>query len=45
VTDFLRHHPRLEASPEKSKVSKASNGTVFLGYTVQTVSGIPGATG
>lgn len=39
VTDFLRHHLRLEASPEKSKVSKASDGTVFLGYTVQTVTG------
>jgi group II intron reverse transcriptase/maturase len=39
VTDFLHHHLRLEASPEKSKVSKASDGTVFLGYTVQTVTG------
>ena len=37
VTDFLRHQLRLEASPEKSKVSKATDGTVFLGYTVQTV--------
>ena len=40
VTDFLRHHLRLEASPEKSKVSKASDGTVFLGYTVEPSPGI-----
>lgn len=39
VTDYLRHHLRLEASPEKSKVSKASKGTMFLGYTVITVTG------
>ena len=37
VTDFLRHQLRLEASPEKRKVSKATDGTVFLGYRVQTV--------
>lgn len=39
VTDYLRHRLRLEASPEKSKVSKASKGTMFLGYTVITVTG------
>lgn len=39
VTDFLRHRLRLEASPEKSKVGKASRGTMFLGYTVRTVTG------
>ena len=39
VSDFLRYQLRLEASPEKSKVSKASKGTVFLGYTVITVTG------
>lgn len=39
VTTFLRAHLALTASPEKSKVSKASDGTVFLGYRVGTVSG------
>lgn len=39
VTTFLRQHLRLEASPEKSKVSKASDGTVFLGYVVRTITG------
>lgn len=39
VSDFLRYRLRLEASPEKSKVSKASDGTVFLGYMVQTITG------
>ena len=39
VTTFLREHLALTASPEKSKVSKASEGTVFLGYHVCTVSG------
>jgi RNA-directed DNA polymerase len=39
VTEFLRHQLNLEASPEKSRVSKASEGTVFLGYTVRTITG------
>lgn len=39
VTTFLRQHLRLDASPEKSKVSKASDGTVFLGYVVRTITG------
>lgn len=39
VTEFLRDALRLHASPEKSKVSKASSGTMFLGYTVKTVTG------
>ena len=39
VAAFLRDRLRLEASAEKSKVSKASDGTVFLGYRVCTVSG------
>ncbi len=39
VTEFLRHHLRLDASTEKSKVSKASDGTVFLGYVVKTITG------
>jgi group II intron reverse transcriptase/maturase len=39
VTEFLRTELALEASPEKSKVSKASKGTVFLGYVVRTVTG------
>ena len=39
VTEFLRASLNLEASPEKSKVSKASDGTVFLGYQVQADTG------
>ncbi|MGO8672362.1 MAG: reverse transcriptase domain-containing protein [Capsulimonadaceae bacterium] len=39
VAAFLRGQLRLEASAEKSKVSKASDGTVFLGYRICTVSG------
>lgn len=39
VTGFLRTCLALEASPEKSKVSKASDGTVFLGYEVRTHTG------
>ncbi len=39
VAAFLRDQLKLEASAEKSKVSKASDGTVFLGYGICTVSG------
>jgi len=39
VADYLRHCLHLEASPEKSRLSKASKGTTFLGYTVITVTG------
>jgi group II intron reverse transcriptase/maturase len=39
VAEFLRDRLKLEASSEKSKVSKASDGAVFLGYRVCTVSG------
>lgn len=39
VAGFLRTSLALEASPEKSKVSKASDGTVFLGYEVRTHTG------
>jgi RNA-directed DNA polymerase len=39
VAGFLRTALNLEASPEKSRVSKASDGTVFLGYEVRTVTG------
>ncbi len=39
VTEFLRDILALEASPDKSKVSKASKGTVFLGYVVRTITG------
>jgi RNA-directed DNA polymerase len=39
VTEYLRTTLRLEASPEKSKVSYAADGTVFLGYEVKSVSG------
>ena len=39
VMEFLRTHLHLEASVEKSKLSKASVGTTFLGYTVKTVTG------
>ena len=39
VAEFLRDRLHLEASAEKSKVSKASDGTVFLGYRVETVTG------
>jgi group II intron reverse transcriptase/maturase len=41
VTTFLHEHLALTASPEKSKVSKASEGTVFLGYHICTVNGGP----
>lgn len=36
VTDFLRDELRLEASAEKSGISKATTGTLFLGYGVKT---------
>jgi hypothetical protein len=39
VACFLRDRLKLEASAEKSKVSKASDGAVFLGYRICTVSG------
>lgn len=39
VTEFLRTSLALQASPDKSKVSKASKGTVFLGYVVRTITG------
>jgi RNA-directed DNA polymerase len=39
VTEYLRSSLALDASPEKSKVSKASKGTVFLGYVVRTING------
>jgi len=39
VATFLRDRLKLEASAEKSKVSKASDGAVFLGYRICTVSG------
>jgi len=39
VAAFLRDRLKLEASAEKSKVSKAPDGAVFLGYHVRTVSG------
>ncbi len=39
ITDFLQKTLNLQASPEKSKLSKASDGTLFLGYTVKTYSG------
>jgi group II intron reverse transcriptase/maturase len=39
VKDFLHTNLRLAASSEKSKLSKASDGTLFLGYTVKTYSG------
>jgi RNA-directed DNA polymerase len=37
VAGFLRDQLKLEASAEKSKVSKASDGAVFLGHHVRTV--------
>jgi hypothetical protein len=39
VSEFLHTALNLDASPEKSKVSKASDGTVFLGYQVQADTG------
>jgi RNA-directed DNA polymerase len=39
VATFLHGRLKLEASAEKSKVSIASDGAVFLGYCVCTVSG------
>jgi RNA-directed DNA polymerase len=39
VAAFLHDQLKLEASAEKSKVSKASDGAVFLGYCVCTVNG------
>jgi hypothetical protein len=38
VAAFLHDQLKLEASAEKSKVSKASDGAVFLGYRICTVS-------
>lgn len=38
---YLQEELQLEASEEKSKISKASTGTIFLGYKVKTVSGSP----
>ena len=37
VTEFLRDRLKLEASAEKSKVSNASEGAVFLGHRICTV--------
>lgn len=37
VTAFLSESLHLEASPEKSKISKATDGTIFLGYTVKAI--------
>ncbi|HFW3113738.1 TPA: reverse transcriptase domain-containing protein [Salmonella enterica subsp. diarizonae serovar 61:r:-] len=37
VTAFLSEILHLEASPEKSKISKATDGTIFLGYTVKAI--------
>ena len=37
VAEFLRDRLKLEASAEKSKVSKASDGAVFLGHRICTV--------
>ncbi|CAB1227818.1 reverse transcriptase domain-containing protein [Klebsiella pneumoniae] len=34
---FLSESLHLEASPEKSKISKATDGTIFLGYTVKAI--------
>src|SRR5437899_2072309 len=39
VKDFLHKNLNLEVSPEKSKLSKASDGTLFLGYMVKTYTG------
>ncbi|WP_417262884.1 reverse transcriptase domain-containing protein [Celeribacter sp.] len=39
VKCFLLDTLKLTASPEKSKVCKATDGTMFLGYTVKTVVG------
>lgn len=36
VVDYLRRHLHLEASPEKSKITKATRGTIFLGYGIKT---------
>ena len=38
VREYLHATLALEASPEKSKVSSAADGTVFLGYEIKTVS-------
>ncbi|MFJ1219371.1 reverse transcriptase domain-containing protein [Yersinia enterocolitica] len=37
VTAFLSEILHLEASQEKSKISKATDGTIFLGYTVRAI--------
>ncbi|OWS72933.1 hypothetical protein CBW22_25280 [Pantoea sp. VS1] len=37
VTAFLSEILHLEASQEKSKISKATDGTIFLGYTVGAI--------
>lgn len=41
VKTFLKEQLLLDASEEKSKISKASSGTIFLGYKVITVSSSP----
>ncbi|EBT7096799.1 hypothetical protein CPV60_02705 [Salmonella enterica] len=37
IAAFLSESLHLEASPEKSKISKATDGTIFLGYTVKAI--------
>ncbi len=37
VTAFLTENLHLEASAEKSKISKATEGTIFLGYTMKAI--------
>ncbi|WP_337050131.1 reverse transcriptase domain-containing protein [Serratia fonticola] len=37
VTAFLSENLHLEASMEKSKINKATEGTIFLGYTVKAI--------
>jgi RNA-directed DNA polymerase len=39
IVEHLKSSLALAASQEKSKVSKASKGTVFLGYVVRTING------
>ena len=41
VKTYLKEYLLLDASEEKSKISKASSGTIFLGYQVLTASGSP----
>lgn len=37
IAAFLSESLHLEASSEKSKISKATDGTIFLGYTVKAI--------